>query len=165
MLKLLLVFISIKVLAHKSNPMRLKVFFTNMYVPIVGLKIVRPFFIHRGHVAPGKKRVKRGTPQVGRVHRTRCFVNTNHKHTATLLDLSPNQVRVSFDRAMLMVGRRDHRSYAQVVLHSCGSNFSKSPSVTNNEALHNNEVVCDIINSDSTSPKADRAVPGPLTNT
>ena len=39
------------------------------------------------------------------------------------MDLSPTKVRITFDRAMAMLGRRDHRSYAQVVSHKCVNTF------------------------------------------
>ena len=65
--------------------------------------------------ASDKKRINRGTPQIGCVHKARVVVNTNDRHTNGLIGLSSYQVRVHFDRAMAMIGRRDHRSYAQVV--------------------------------------------------
>ena len=65
--------------------------------------MVRLLLIPRGTAGSvSQKRVSRGTPRVGRVHKTRCFVNTDHTHTVALMGLSPKKVRVAFD--MTMVG-------------------------------------------------------------
>ena len=39
------------------------------------------------------------------------------------MDLSPEEVRIQFDRAMTMIVRQDHRDYAQVVSLTCGGAF------------------------------------------
>ena len=66
--------------------------------------MARPFHIHRGNVGS----ISQKTSKEGHAHKTRCFVNNDHKHTTTLMGLSPHQIQVCFDRAMAMVGRRDH---------------------------------------------------------
>ena len=63
-----------------------------------------------------------------------------------------------------MVGRRYHRSYAQVASQPYGRNFSPFPSLVNNEALHNTQV-CDIFNSGNTARGADNIVPNALAST
>ena len=87
-----------------------------------------------------QKRVARGTPWVGCVHNTRCFVNSDHTYTVTLMGVPLHQVQITFDRAMAMVNRRDSRSYAQVVSQPCASTFSVFPHMVNNKGLHNTRV-------------------------
>ena len=53
---------------------------------------------------------------------------------------------------MAIIGRRDNRSYAQVVSHTCGSNFTKNLySVTDHVVCPNIQAKCDTARIDSTS--------------
>ena len=93
-------------------------------------------------------------------------VNINHRHTNGLIGLSPYQVRIHFDRAMAMIGRCDHRYYAQAVSQTCGSNFTENlyRSVTNHVVCPNTETSSDSAKIDSTS-KISEIVTSPVSLT
>ena len=56
-----------------------------------------------------------------------------------------------------MVGRRDQRSYAEVVPQPCGSNFSTNLcTMANNTRCSNTEVKCDVVYTNSTLNSANR---------
>ena len=103
-----------------------------------------------------KKRIVRGNPWVVHVHNTRCFVNTDHIHTVALMGVSPQQVRINFDRPMAVVNRQDSRSYVQVVLQPCASTLSHFLHMVNNKGLHNTKVSGNTIYADNTVQSVDK---------
>ena len=86
----------------------------------------------QGEIKPG---VKQKNDRIRRAH-AQQHITTDH-NTSRNLDKSNNTKStpclyyykgscslMGFDRGMTMLGRRDHRSYAQVVSHKCASTFS-----------------------------------------
>ena len=147
MQKLFPVSISKKVLAFKSNLMKLGKFSIIMSAHTTVKKKQKPFHIHKQNAKRWlQKQINRGMPNKGYVQKARLVVNSEYDKTTVkqLLSLSVQQCVNNFHLGMAMATKKDHRSYAQVVSGKCESNHM-SHHLVHSDTVKNLPVVHKVI--------------------